>query len=47
MRTKDVIAAALILGACLTAGDKPWTIALAAGMIAAALVLTAKKRRKT
>ena len=45
MKTKDGITAALILGACLVIGDKLWTIALAAAMIAAALYLT--QRRKT
>lgn len=39
MRTKDKITGALILGACLVAGDKLWTVALAAGMILAALAL--------
>lgn len=39
MRTRDIITATLILGACLVAGDKLWTIALAAGMILAALAL--------
>lgn len=36
---RDTITGALILGACLVAGDKLWTIALAAGMILAALAL--------
>lgn len=44
---RDTITGALILGACLVAGDKLWSIALAAGMILAALALQGGRHGKT
>ncbi len=45
---RNAITGALILAACLMAGDKLWSIALAALMILAALAIqnTQKKWRK-
>ena len=45
MRTNDIIAAGLALGAALVIGDRLWTIGLAAGMILAALALTKQPER--
>lgn len=45
---RNLISAGLALTACLVIGDKLWTIALAGGLILAALVIQAcpNKRRK-
>ena len=37
---RNIITATLVLGACLVIGDKLWTIALAAGLILAAAILS-------
>lgn len=40
---KDAITTALVLAACLVIGDKLWTIALAAALVAAAGIVQWRK----
>ena len=44
---KHLITIALVVGGCLAIGDTPASIALAAGMIAAAVILTIIPKRRT
>lgn len=42
---RHIITIGLILGACLVIGDRPGSIALAAGMIALAGILQRRRRK--